>query len=74
MAVELIGSKNLSVASAAVRFLSDYGRASPSMAYTLLNKSQESHLNLLKSVLTKGDEVRYRVFEVNSRSFKILLR
>jgi len=64
MAVKLIGSENLSVASAAVHFLSDYGRASPNKAYTLLSKGQDSHLKLLNSVMAKSDEVRYRVFEV----------
>ena len=64
MAVKLIGTKNLSVASAAVRFLSDYGRTSPNMAHTLLNKGQDSHLRLLKSTMAKSDEIRYRVFEV----------
>ena len=64
MAVKLVGSESLAVASAAVHFLSDYGRASPSKAFSLLNKGQDSHLKLIKSVMAKGDEVRYRVFEV----------
>ena len=64
MTVKLIGYENLSVASAAVHFLSDLGRLSSNMARTLLSKKQESNLNLLKSVMRKRDEVRYRIFEV----------
>ena len=65
MAVKLIGNDHLSVASAAVQFLSDCGRASPSMAQMLLGENQDSNLPQLKSVILKSDEVRYRVFEVN---------
>ncbi|XP_076822852.1 26S proteasome non-ATPase regulatory subunit 5-like [Clavelina lepadiformis] len=62
--VKLIADEDMSVASAAVNFLSDYGCTSPNIARTLLSHDPESSLETLKAVMSKSDAIRYRVFEV----------
>ena len=64
--VKLIADEDMSVASAAVNFLSDYGCTSPNIARTLLSHDPESSLETLKAVMSKSDAIRYRVFEVST--------
>nr|XP_002129100.1 26S proteasome non-ATPase regulatory subunit 5 [Ciona intestinalis] len=63
-AIFLVGDADESLAAAAVKFLSEFGRTSPNAARTMLKPDFQPHYRDLKTVMQKNDVVKFRVYEI----------